>query len=162
MDIQEIKKDVKNMHMSKNVIICGLSVALVLVSAVAIGLAVGGEGHGERGERGNGRMEQNSKEQGMYDDHNVNPNDGETNDDQATSMNGMMTNMTSGMQGKTGKELEKAFLTEMIVHHQGAVDMAKMLLQDKTISPELVKFANGIISAQESEIKQMNDWVKNY
>jgi uncharacterized protein (DUF305 family) len=108
-------------------------------------------------------MEQNSQEQGMYDDHNVNPNDGETNDDQATSsMHSSMTGMISGMQGKTGKELEKAFLIEMITHHQGAIDMAKLLLQDKTVSPELVKFANGIISAQQSEITQMSDWLKKY
>jgi hypothetical protein len=78
MDVQEIKKDVKNIQVSKNAIICGLLVALVLVSAVAIGLAGGGEEDGGRGEeRDNGRMEQ------RYDDNNANPNDGETNDDQS-------------------------------------------------------------------------------
>ncbi len=81
-----------------------------------------------------------------------------------TSMNmdSMMDSMLANMKGKSGKELEKAFLTDMIPHHQGAVDMAKLLLQDKTIRPELVKFANDIISAQESEIQQMNEWLKSY
>jgi hypothetical protein len=79
MDIQEIKKDVKHLQISKNAIIVALSIALVLVSAVAIGLAVGGEEHGDRGEYDrNDMMEQR---QG-YDDNNMNPNDGETNDDQ--------------------------------------------------------------------------------
>lgn len=78
------------------------------------------------------------------------------------SMDSMMMNMPGNMKGKSGKDLEKVFLTDMIVHHQGAVDMAKLLLQDKTIRPELVKFANDIVSAQEGEINQMNDWLKSY
>lgn len=77
-------------------------------------------------------------------------------------MNSMMDGMLANMKGKSGKELEKAFLTDMIPHHQGAVDMANLLLQDKTIRPELVKFANDIISAQEGEITQMNEWLKSY
>jgi uncharacterized protein (DUF305 family) len=77
-------------------------------------------------------------------------------------MGSMMMDMTSGMKGKTGSELEKVFLQEMIVHHQGAVDMATLLLQDKTIKPELRVFANKIISAQNPEIEQMKVWLKNY
>jgi uncharacterized protein (DUF305 family) len=78
------------------------------------------------------------------------------------SMESMMMDMTAGMKGKTGTTLEKVFLEEMIVHHQGAVDMAKLLLQDKTIKPELRDFANKIISAQNPEIEQMKSWLKNY
>lgn len=78
------------------------------------------------------------------------------------NMDSMMDGMVANMKGKSGKELEKAFLTDMVPHHQGAVDMAKLLLQDKTIRPELVKFANDIIAAQEGEIKQMNEWLKSY
>lgn len=81
------------------------------------------------------------------------------------SMNMMdmtMSDMVKMMDGKTGKALEKEFITGMIPHHQGAVDMAKVLLQDKTVSPELQKFAQDIITAQESEIKMMNEWLKRY
>jgi uncharacterized protein (DUF305 family) len=78
------------------------------------------------------------------------------------SMDSMMMDMTVGMKGKTGTALEKVFLEEMIVHHQGAVDMAKLLLQDKTIKPELASFANKIISAQNPEIEQMKLWLNNY
>lgn len=87
---------------------------------------------------------------------------GSMNMNNSMSMGSMMDSMLANMKGKSGKELEKAFLTDMIPHHQGAVDMAKLLLQDKTVRPELVKFANTIISAQEGEIKQMNEWLKNY
>lgn len=76
------------------------------------------------------------------------------------NMGGMMASMTLGMQGKTGKDLEKAFLTEMIVHHQGAVDMAKMIVADPTTSTELKAFAQNIITTQEKEITQMSEWLK--
>ena len=77
-------------------------------------------------------------------------------------MSNMMMDMTAGMKGKSGTELEKVFLKEMIVHHQGAVDMAKMLLTDKTIKPELRTFAEKIIAAQNPEIVQMTNWLKAY
>jgi uncharacterized protein (DUF305 family) len=78
------------------------------------------------------------------------------------SMDSMMMDMVANMRGKSGSELERVFISDMIPHHQGAVDMAKLLLQDKTIKPELRTFAENIISAQESEITQMNQWLKNY
>lgn len=73
-----------------------------------------------------------------------------------------MNEMVSMMQGKTGKALEKEFLTGMIPHHKGAVEMAKLLLQDKTVNPEIRAFAENIIKAQDSEILVMNKWLKNY
>lgn len=80
----------------------------------------------------------------------------------AMDMNGMMRGMVANMQGKTGKDLEKAFLIDMIPHHQGAVEMAKLLVKDQTASAELKAFAQAIITAQESEIEKMNVWVKGY
>ncbi len=80
-------------------------------------------------------------------------------------MNGNMMDMTMGdmlkmMEGKTGKALEKEFITGMIPHHVGAVEMSKRLLQDKTISAEMKKFAEDIINAQEGEIKMMKTWLE--
>lgn len=73
-----------------------------------------------------------------------------------------MNDMVGMMEGKTGKALEKEFLVGMVPHHQGAVDMANLLLKDKTVSPQVANFAREIIKAQESEIKMMNEWLKNY
>ncbi len=73
-----------------------------------------------------------------------------------------MDDMVGMMKGKTGKQLEKEFLTGMVPHHQGAVEMAKLLLQDKNVNPQVAKFAQEIIKAQESEINMMNAWLKNY
>ncbi|OHA85631.1 MAG: hypothetical protein A2408_01020 [Candidatus Yonathbacteria bacterium RIFOXYC1_FULL_52_10] len=72
-------------------------------------------------------------------------------------MGGAMDDMMSGLEGKSGAALEEAFLDEMIVHHEGAVEMARELLAG-TKRPELVKMANDIISAQTNEIEMMKQW----
>lgn len=81
---------------------------------------------------------------------------------QGNTMQGMMMDMTAGMQGKTGKDLEKAFLQEMVPHHQGAVDMAKMLLASTSTPENLRAFAQQIVDTQSKEISQMNEWLKSY
>lgn len=74
-------------------------------------------------------------------------------------MNSMMTGMMAGLKGKNGDAFDKEFLAEMIVHHQGAVEMAKAVLETSK-RPELIKLANDIISAQTKEIEMMRDWQK--
>lgn len=98
----------------------------------------------------------------MMPDGKMMKNDGTSMDMDHESMNSMMMDMVANMRGKSGTELERVFIADMIPHHQGAVDMAKLLLQDQSIKPELRTFAENIISAQESEITQMNEWLKNY
>lgn len=53
------------------------------------------------------------------------------------------------------------FVTMMIPHHQGAVDMAKALLL-YTNDPELRNLAQGIITEQQNEIRLMQAWLKRY
>ena len=72
-------------------------------------------------------------------------------------MEKMMSGMTSAMQGKSGVELDKIFLSEMIMHHQGAVDMANLVLASSQ-NAELKTFAKNIITAQSQEIEQMKTW----
>ena len=77
--------------------------------------------------------------------------------DRDMGMNSAMQNMMQGLNGKTGDEFDKAFLSEMIVHHQGAVDMANSALKNAQ-HEEIKKMANDIISAQTKEISQMKAW----
>jgi uncharacterized protein (DUF305 family) len=75
----------------------------------------------------------------------------------STDMGAMMASMNVALMGKTGDSFDKAFLSEMIVHHEGAVSMAEMVLTNSN-RPELKKLANDIISAQNKEIQMMKDW----
>ncbi|GJI94314.1 hypothetical protein RugamoR57_10320 [Duganella caerulea] len=56
---------------------------------------------------------------------------------------------------------EHDFVTMMIPHHQGAVDMAKALLL-YTGDPELRNLALGIIAEQQNEIKVMQAWLQRH
>lgn len=76
---------------------------------------------------------------------------------EGSSMQGMMDDMMARLKGKTGDEFDKAFLSEMIVHHQGAVEMAQAVLKSSN-RPELIQLANDIMTAQRKEITMMQGW----
>jgi uncharacterized protein (DUF305 family) len=56
---------------------------------------------------------------------------------------------------------EHDFITMMIPHHQGAIDMAKAVLLNTT-DPELRNLAQGIITEQQNEIRVMQAWLARY
>lgn len=72
-----------------------------------------------------------------------------------------MAAMTAGLAGKAGEAFDKAFLSEMIAHHQGAIEMARMALKDAE-HPEIKRLARNIVSAQTTEIGEMQNWQKNW
>jgi uncharacterized protein (DUF305 family) len=62
--------------------------------------------------------------------------------------------------GYTG-EVDYDFVTMMIPHHQGAIDMAKaLLLYGK--DPQMRRLAQEIITDQQSEIELMQLWLKQH
>ena len=77
----------------------------------------------------------------------------------AELMNDAMAVMDHGMRkapmnGVAGHD----FVTMMIPHHQGAIDMARILLQYGK-DAQTRKLAQDVIAAQESEIAQMKAWL---
>ncbi|MDB9373213.1 DUF305 domain-containing protein [Nodularia sphaerocarpa] len=59
--------------------------------------------------------------------------------------------------GPADASYDLRFIDGMIVHHQGAVDMAKEV-QEKSQRPELKQLAAEMITAQNKEIAQMQQW----
>jgi len=68
-----------------------------------------------------------------------------------------MDQMITSLQGKTGDNFDKAFLSKMIVHHQGAINMAN-LAKTNAKHDEIKNMANDIVIAQTKEINQMRAW----
>ncbi len=56
---------------------------------------------------------------------------------------------------------EVEFLTQMIPHHQEAIDTARLVLQSSD-RPEMRQFAQRIIAAQSREIQQMQRWLQQW
>jgi uncharacterized protein (DUF305 family) len=52
---------------------------------------------------------------------------------------------------------DKAFIDAMIPHHQSAIAMAQVALEDSE-NPEIKELARNIVSAQQREIEQMQQW----
>lgn len=73
----------------------------------------------------------------------------------SAAMPGMMTDADmTGLSRASGVDFDRRFLTMMIAHHQGAVDMsATELAQGR--SPEATALARKISAAQRAEIDQM-------
>lgn len=72
-----------------------------------------------------------------------------------------MSGMVNSLEGKTGDDFDKSFIEQMIPHHQGAIEMAK-LAKENAYHQEIKDMADDIISAQTSEINMMREWEKTW
>ncbi|MBB3383128.1 MULTISPECIES: DUF305 domain-containing protein [unclassified Rhizobium] len=77
------------------------------------------------------------------------------------AFNDAMSKMHKDMMIHYSGDADADFVRGMIPHHQGAIDMAKIELKYGK-DPELRKMAEGIITAQEAEIKEMKAWLKKH
>jgi uncharacterized protein (DUF305 family) len=73
------------------------------------------------------------------------------------TMGGMMRELDN----KTGDDFDKAFLEQMIIHHQGAIDMAE-LIPANAKHDEIKSLGKAIIEAQTKEIQDMKLWQSSW
>ncbi|GGG62104.1 DUF305 domain-containing protein [Kocuria dechangensis] len=86
------------------------------------------------------------------------PDDGDTGHGGHGS--GMMTEEDMGMLNDAqGAEAARLYLEQMTVHHEGAVEMAQVEVENGSNS-QAVQLARDIISAQEAEITEMEELLK--
>lgn len=63
----------------------------------------------------------------------------------------------SSMPGMSDAPYDATFIDSMIVHHEGAITMAKQA-QEQAERQEIKDLAQAIITAQEAEIAQLREW----
>lgn len=68
-----------------------------------------------------------------------------------------MGQMTGSLKDKQGDSFDEAFISGMIVHHQGAIEMAE-LAEANAKHDEIKKMSRQIITAQQAEIDEMKRW----
>lgn len=120
--------------------LAGLLSAVALTVA-ACGGAGGGAGHmddGGTGTDGAGESGNNTSMKGM----------------ESSGMDGGSGGMASGMLMENGRYSDERFIDAMVPHHQGAVEMAEVALENAE-HEEVRQLAENIVSTQKAEIGQL-------
>jgi uncharacterized protein (DUF305 family) len=126
---------------------------MIAVVTLVVGLAIG---YGVGVSKASGPV----ADRDMHGDH-VMPNGETMGGNGSMDMADMMEVMNAELKGKAGDEFDRAFLAEMIVHHQGAVGMAEAA-RTNSKHQEIKDLAEAIISAQNKEIAEMRSWQKSW
>ena len=74
------------------------------------------------------------------------------------NMRRMMISMPAMHEGMMNEDADVAFACGMIAHHQGAIDMAQVLIEHGD-DPQMIELAGKIIAAQVDEMEQMRTWL---
>ena len=82
-------------------------------------------------------------------------------DHSSMGMMDSMASMTASLEGLSGDEFDKAFLSSMIEHHQSAINMSYPG-QFNAEHEEVKELTKAIVNAQSSEITQMQQWQKDW
>jgi uncharacterized protein (DUF305 family) len=123
-------------------------IIITLVIGMGLGYVSGGHGSDKR------------REYDGYKQSHMMP-DGSMMSDSNTGMRAMMHDMNASLIGKSGEEFDKVFISEMVVHHEGAVQMAQLALTSAK-HQEIKDLAQNIITAQNKEIAEMKSWAESW
>lgn len=72
-----------------------------------------------------------------------------------------MNQMSDDLKNRTGDDFDANFISMMIAHHQGAIDMAK-LAEKNAKHQEIKDLSKDVINAQTKEIKNMEQWQQQW
>jgi uncharacterized protein (DUF305 family) len=127
-------------------------IAMTLLTAIAFSLGYGANSMQQK--------PTNANEHAQHEGHSNMPAVSEGSKSQSTQdfetvNNKMHRNMAITFSGNADKD----FLAGMIPHHQGAIDMAEVVLKHGA-DPKVRKLAQDIITAQKKEIADMQEWLK--
>jgi uncharacterized protein (DUF305 family) len=119
--------------------------------------------HGQMHEKMHGKMKGQMHGQasgGQHSGHGTHGSDGPKGDRGPSSQafHAINQKMHEGMAIAFTGDADVDFVNGMIPHHQGAVEMAKVVLAFGK-DPEIRKLAEAIIQAQDSEIALMRAWL---
>ena len=120
------------------------------IVGLLVGIAVSSLGDGER----NNKYRMNDDKSGMMDD---NKRNGQDMDNGVMGMDHSGMNMAGNM-----IESEREYITEMILHHEEAIESAKEVLARGGTTPEIKALAQNIITSQEAEVSSMKSMFKDW
>ena len=119
-----------------------------LLSAVALTVAACGGAGGGAGNMDQGGMGKNGGGEG--EKYTV------MEGTEHSKMEGGSGGMASGMLMEDGRYSDRAFIDAMVPHHQGAVEMAEVALENAE-HQEIRDLAEDIVSTQEAEIRELKE-----
>lgn len=82
-------------------------------------------------------------------------------DNTASGAEMTMSQMSAGLMDKSGDDFDAAFISAMIEHHEGAIEMAE-LADTRAEHQQISQLAQEVIAAQEGEISQMKQWQQEW
>ena len=77
------------------------------------------------------------------------------------NMSTMQMESMAALEGLEGEEFEIAFMSMMIAHHQGAIQMAQWILE-RTENADIRSAAEQIIADQQAENEQLSTWLADW
>jgi uncharacterized protein (DUF305 family) len=73
----------------------------------------------------------------------------------------MEASMKAELSEKKGESFDQEFISQMILHHQDAIETAKLALT-KSKREEIINLSNAVIEVQSREIEEMKSWQRQW
>lgn len=147
--------------MTRKLILSALATASLVLGYGALQAQQGNphQGHGSGSQRQQMPMHQGMQGQGMNHSMHQGMQTKGDNSPASAAFRAANDKMHKGMDITFTGDADVDFARGMIAHHEGAIDMAKVVIAFGK-DPEIRKLAQDVISAQEKEITFMREWLK--